>query len=109
MNIKNYLSKFDDVIDVYPVGSECTDLYVLTTDGSIASVRDDLSNLNISNKFKKLDGHFNYKVFALTESQSVVDISAQDTKFVFPKQYKIKTFEVGDSDFKVPFVVALCV
>lgn len=109
MNIKSRISKFDNVIDVYPVGSECTDIYVLTTDGSVASARDDMSNLNISNKLLKLDGHFDYKAFALTESQSVIDISARNTKSVFPEKNKIVSFAVGDSNYTIPFVVALCV
>ena len=109
MNIKNYLSKYDNVIDACPIGGECTDMYVLTMDGSVVRVRDDLNNLNIIDKPQKLDGHFNHKVFALTESQSVVDISAVNAKFVFPEQYKIKSFAVGDSDYTIPFIVAVCV
>jgi len=50
-------------------------MYVLTTDGSVVRVRDDFYKLNIIDKPHKLDGHFNHKAFALTESQSVIDIS----------------------------------
>jgi len=109
MNIKNYLSKYDNVVDVYPIGSECTDMYVLTMDGSVARVREDLNNLNISNKLQRLDGHFDYKAFALTESQSVIDISDHNAKSVFPEKNKIVSFAVGDSNYTKPFVVALCV
>ena len=109
MNIKSHLSKFDNVVDAYPVGSECTDMYVLTTDGSVVRVRDDFYKLNIIDKPHKLDGHFNHKAFALTESQSVIDISVQNAKSVFPEQYKILSFAVGDSNYTVPFVVAVCV
>ena len=65
MNIKSYLSKFDNVIDAYPIQSECTNMYVLRADGAVVKVRYDLNNLNISNKLRNLDGYFNYKTFAV--------------------------------------------
>ena len=109
MNIKSYLSKYDNAIDAYPIESECTNMYVLRADGAVVKVRYDLNNLNISNKLRNLDGCFNYKTFALTENQSVVDISDQNTKSVFPEQYKIITFAVVYCNYTTPFVVVVFV
>ncbi len=107
MNVKSYLSKYDNVIDVYPTGSECEDIYVLTMDGSVVRARNDLNNLHISSKLQKLDGYFNYKVCALTESGCVVDVSDENITSVFSERYKIRAFAVGDNNYTAPFVVAI--
>ncbi len=107
MNTKRYLPQYQNVVDVFPAGSECEDLYILTADGSAFHTRNDLNILNDGNPFQKLDGHFGYRVFAMTQSQRVFALSDGNMASVFPEQYKIISFAVGDIRYTEPFVIAV--
>lgn len=106
MHLQSHLQKLKNVLDVFPTGSECEVMYVLMMDGSVISVPYGLENY-VNYKLQKLDGHIRYKAIALTESQSLVDISDKDIKLIFPEQYKITSFAVGDNNYAHPFVVAI--
>lgn len=108
---KDKLSQCKNVVDLYPLGSECEDIYVLRNDGCVDSIGYNrgyrvLSSVkSIGDKY--LDGHMNYKVYALTEQQAVLDASSDSLTPVFDNKYRIVSFAVGDYDYLDPFVVAV--
>ena len=110
-NIKKELSLYKNVVDLYPTGSECTDMYILTDDGVVRNLsgyhRNVLFEPNKICSDKLLDGNFWYKVYGLTDKQCLVDVSEEKATPVFSENYKIVSFAVGDHDYSPPFVIAL--
>lgn len=109
-NIQGRISQYNNVVDIYPTGSECEDLYILTSNGNVINLNGTCNSFIFesgTNNDKFLDGYFGYKVFALTGQKMVIDISDSDMISLFPASYKINSFAVGDCNYPDPFVVAV--
>lgn len=110
-NYKNKLDEYKNVVDLYPTGSECEDVYLLTADGVVSNLNGfhscKLFESGNVHKDKILDGNFEYKVFGLNEERMLVEVSSQEAVPVFDVNCKVKSFAVGDLDYSEPFVIAV--
>ena len=107
MNINKRLSAYSNVVDICPVGSECTNAYVLRGDGSVEELWGTHCNSAINVKTRRLGWHFNYKAVALTDDHCLVDISVPNAPYVFSVDNKIVSFAVGDNNYCEPFVIGV--
>lgn len=90
-NVNKKLNKLNDVIDLFPTGSECETIIFCHSDGSISSsdtcwdlaeckVKDpyrDLAGCKV--KIKRLDGYFAYHIVGLTTDNSLIYIMGGKT------------------------------
>lgn len=106
-NCGDAIARYNQVVDVCPTGSECEAVYLLLADGRVVHARDPEKNTGSMEKYKCLDGHFHYRIFALTQTQRLAELCGPDSPSVFPGDYRITSFAVGDHDYGQPFVIAV--
>ena len=110
-------SHIPDIEDVYPSGSECEEVILCNKYGEVFNysgeklisydsiyVREDPTD-------RTLDGNFYYTVIMKTHNKRLVYIINPSSvrnnfKSVFPSEYRIDSFAVGDNHYSMPFVIA---
>lgn len=73
-DVNKKLNKLNDVIDLFPTGSECETIILCHSDGSISSIDAYQIPDQCKVKIKKLDGFFWYFVVGLTTDNSLIYI-----------------------------------
>ena len=106
-HLQEKLHRYEHVADLYPTGSECEDVYLLKADGAVENLHSDCLSSVLHAKAKKLEGHFAYHVFALTEDKQIYKLTSPNKGSVFPEERPIVSFAVGDWNYSDPFVIAL--
>lgn len=102
-NCRDAIALYSQVVDLCSTGSECEEVYLLLADGRIITTK----GTACAGTYTSLNTHFNYHVFALNQAQRVVDLCRPGTPLVFPGEYTISSFAVGDLNYSAPFVVAV--
>ncbi len=97
---------FSDIADVFPIGSECEDLYLVRRDGRLVTLHGDTIHPVLCGWMptpsKALEGTFR-TAYALTLDHVLLSLS--DIRPVFDAS--ISSFAVGDDCYAPPFVLAL--
>ena len=105
------LDDFSDIVDVFPTGSECEELYLVHRDGTVSEYRTGkikgVSCGEASLPTKRLDGNFGYSVYALTKDGAISGVSHGNFEAPFEGSLGITSFAVGDVDYSSPFVLAI--
>lgn len=109
-NMQDVLSKFTDVLDLCPTGSECEEVIVLKKDGTIT---DCSGTVLFTAPADSLDGVFCYTVMAKTADGRVLPVMNRNlpvheiNKPVFPENWNVTSFAVGSEWSGNAFVIAV--
>ena len=107
--MENVLSKFTDVLDLCPTGSECEEIIILKKDGTITDCR---GTVLFTIPADSLDGTFHYTVLTKTADGRVLPVMNRNlpdheiNQPVFPENQRILSFAAGYGWETGSFVIA---
>ena len=98
------------IVDVFPTGSECTQVYFALQDGSIWNLWGEqkaVTTARRSEPAKVFDGTYFYNVLTLTDRGELIQSFEGQLTPLFPGAGKIVSFASGHADSLEPFVLAV--
>ena len=116
-DLRERIASISGVRDVCTYGAECDGIFILLENGTVIAfprgdiLRDQngisIKPLMAPNDRKVIDGHVSYYLYILTNEQRLCCIGRENTSSVFPEEYPVRSFAMGDNGRFAPFVVAL--
>lgn len=109
-DISRYFASVKGVVDIFPTGSECENVFMLLDDGKFVDLNGNTVNtlktpLRASNKV--LDGTFFHFVLANDNGKRLVNLCNDSHDVLNADDGRIVSFAAGDINYRPPFAIAV--
>lgn len=109
-DLSSYFSSIIDVVDIFPTGSECSEILMLLKDGRIINFRGDVVytlTMPLPEKNKILDGTFYYYILANDGGNKLINLCEGGREILNSHGGRIVSFAAGDVNYGEPFTIAV--
>lgn len=107
-DICRYTSQRKDVVDLFPTGSECEELFMLLKDGTVVDLfGNKITALTLPLTEKALDGTFSRFAIANDGGNRLIDLCRGCREALRPRRGRIISFAAGDINYRNPFIIAV--
>lgn len=109
-DLSRYFSSIKDVVDIFPTGSECEQIFMLLKNGEIINLHGDVVNtltMPLIRKNKVLDGTFRNFVLANDSGKKLISLCEGGCEILSSHSGRIVSFAAGDVNYGQPFTIAV--
>lgn len=109
-NITRFLASVKGVVDIFPTGGECENVFMLLDDGRFVDLLGNTVNTlktSLRASTKVLDGTYSHFVLANDNGKRLVNLCNGNLDVLNTDEGRIVSFSVGDINYRPPFAIAV--